>query len=122
MPAWYGSVAKVTVNGKPAGYIWPPAVGVRRDRRRSSPASNTIEVVVIGTLKNTLGPHHAGPVLGTAWPAMFHQGPDTARRPARSTTPSATGCSSRWCLENTAEKGVLLLDNAILCISNKPYL
>jgi hypothetical protein len=34
-----------------------------------------VEVVVIGTLKNTLGPHHAGTGVGSAWPGMFHQGP-----------------------------------------------
>jgi hypothetical protein len=38
---------------------------------------NTVEVVVIGTLKNTLGPHHAGKGLGSAWPGMFQQGPET---------------------------------------------
>jgi hypothetical protein len=30
---------------------------------------------VIGTLKNTLGPHHGDIKLGTAWPAMFRNGP-----------------------------------------------
>jgi hypothetical protein len=30
------------------------------------PGENTIEVVVIGTLKNTLGPHHAGVQRGAA--------------------------------------------------------
>ena len=38
---------------------------------------NEIEVVVIGTLKNTLGPHHGNAGLGSAWPGMFHQGPET---------------------------------------------
>ena len=37
---------------------------------------NTVEVVVIGTLKNTLGPHHAGADVGSAWPGMFQQGPE----------------------------------------------
>ena len=36
---------------------------------------NRIQVEVIGTLKNTLGPHHGNPGLGTAWPSMFHKGP-----------------------------------------------
>ena len=39
------------------------------------PGLNTIEVVVVGTLKNTLGPHHVGPGLGSAWPGMFQQAP-----------------------------------------------
>ena len=39
------------------------------------PGKNTIEVTVIGTLKNTLGPHHAGTQLGAAWPPMFRRAP-----------------------------------------------
>jgi hypothetical protein len=42
---------------------------------------NTIEVVVIGTLKNTLGPHHGNPSLGTAWPSMFHRAPNPGPPP-----------------------------------------
>ena len=34
-----------------------------------------LEVIVIGTLKNTLGPHHGKPSLGTAWPGMFQKAP-----------------------------------------------
>ena len=37
---------------------------------------NAVEVLVIGTLKNTLGPHHAGSAVGSAWPGMFRQGPE----------------------------------------------
>lgn len=74
LPSWYGSVAKVTVNGKEAGYIscqpWECEV-----TQQIQPGTNTIEVRVIGTLKNTLGPHHAGAGLGSAWPAMFQRGP-----------------------------------------------
>ena len=32
LPAWYGSVAKVSVNGKIAGYIAAPFMGVAADR------------------------------------------------------------------------------------------
>ena len=39
--------------------------------------TNTVEVIVIGTLKNTLGPHHIGKLRGSTWPASFHQGPMT---------------------------------------------
>lgn len=74
VPSWYGSVAKVSVNGKPRGHLvsqpWECDV---TDAIR--PGANTVEVVVIGTLKNTLGPHHAGTGVGSAWPGMFHQGP-----------------------------------------------
>ncbi len=30
---------------------------------------------MIGTLKNTLGPHYGKNALGTAWPRMFQTGP-----------------------------------------------
>ncbi len=73
---WYGSVARVTVNGKEVGYVgWQPCECDVTGAIRSG--ANTIEVTVIGTLKNTLGPHHAGKIAGTAWPAIFHQGPET---------------------------------------------
>jgi hypothetical protein len=36
---------------------------------------NLVEIQVVGTLKNTLGPHHGNPGVGSAWPGMFHQGP-----------------------------------------------
>lgn len=72
--AWHGSVAKVLVNGKTAGYIghapWQCNV-----TQHIWNGLNRIEVVAIGTLKNTLGPHHGNPALGTAWPGMFQRGP-----------------------------------------------
>jgi hypothetical protein len=80
LPKWYGSVAKVLVGGKPAGYIthqpWQCEV-----TDLIKPGTNTVEVVVIGTLKNTLGPHHAGAVVGRAWPNMFQVGPETGPPP-----------------------------------------
>ena len=36
-------------------------------------AQNTVEVTVVGTLKNTLGPHHGNPPLGIASPGSFHK-------------------------------------------------
>jgi len=75
LPSWHGSVAQVIVNGKTAGFIahrpWQcdVSLGLR-------PGLNTVEVVVIGTLKNTLGPHHGKPALGTAWPGMFQRAPN----------------------------------------------
>jgi len=76
MGRWYGSVAEVLVNGKSAGHMvsrpW------QCDITKSLQAgANTIEVRVIGTLKNTLGPHHAGTGLGSAWPGSFQRGPET---------------------------------------------
>jgi len=70
---WYGSVAKVSVNGQLAGYIgyrpWECEV-----TDWIKPGTNKIEVTVVGTLKNTLGPHHSGLIVGKAWPNMFEKG------------------------------------------------
>jgi hypothetical protein len=76
LPSWYGSVARVLVNGKLAGHIYhrPCACDVTPFIREGT---NRVEVQVVGTLKNTLGPHHNSPPLGTAWPAMFRNGPAT---------------------------------------------
>ncbi len=72
---WYGSVAKVVVNDKLCGpLVSPPWEVDVTDAVRAG--ENQVEVVVIGTLKNTLGPHHAGSGVGSAWPGMFQQGPE----------------------------------------------
>jgi hypothetical protein len=80
IPNWYGSVARVLVNGQPAGYVayQPWSLDVSR---QIVAGENTVEVVVIGTLKNTLGPHHFGDVVGAAWPHAFQQGPETGPPP-----------------------------------------
>ncbi|MHC4533951.1 MAG: glycosyl hydrolase [Planctomycetota bacterium] len=82
LPDWYGSVAEVLVNGKSAGYIYrqPWECDVTES---ISKGMNNIEVVVIGTLKNTLGPHHGNPTLGTAWPSMFHRAPNPGPPPGK---------------------------------------
>ena len=74
LPKWLGSVAKVSVNGKFAGYIDAPPFecDVTKQIKRGA---NDVEVTVIGTLKNTLGPHHGNPTLGAAWPSQFQRGP-----------------------------------------------
>ena len=74
LPKWYGSVAKVIVNGKPAGFIGSPPWQCEVTKLLQA-RENTIEIIAVGTLKNTLGPHHGNPALGTAWPAMFQKGP-----------------------------------------------
>ncbi len=76
LPGWYGSVAKVSVNGKVAGYVSVPPWECDVTEQ-FKPGVNTIEVTVIGTLKNTLGPHHGKQPLGSAWPRMFQTGPKT---------------------------------------------
>jgi hypothetical protein len=73
---WYGSVVEIIVNGASAGHIaYKPWQCDVTDMIK--PGKNSVEVLVIGTLKNTLGPHHAGTGLGSAWPGMFQQGPET---------------------------------------------
>lgn len=75
---WKGSFAEVTVNGKPAGIIGflPPELDVTKF---ITSGENRIEVIVYGTLKNTLGPHHNNPQLGRAWPGMFQAGAKDGR-------------------------------------------
>ncbi len=80
LPDWYGSVAKVTVNGQKAGYIgyqpWECDV-----TERIQLGTNHVEVLIIGTLKNTLGPHHSGAVRGFASPHSFARAPATGPPP-----------------------------------------
>ena len=67
---WKGTVAEVMVNGKPAGVIaFPPyqadVTGFIKQ------GTNKIDVRVIGSLKNLLGPHHNNPADGIASPGMW---------------------------------------------------
>lgn len=72
--AWYGSAAKVVVNGEVAGYVTAPPWECDVTARLR-PGRNDVEVVVFGTLKNTLGPHHGSFPAGSAWPKMFQTPP-----------------------------------------------
>ena len=74
LPAWYGSVAAVTVNGQPAGHVgWQPA---ECDITKFvKPGQNEVSVVVVGTLKNTLGPYFGKVRLGFASPESFRNAP-----------------------------------------------
>ncbi len=68
-----GAVTRIVVNGREAGWIGfaPPELDVTD---LLVPGANEISAVVIGTLKNTLGPHHNNPPLGRAWPGNFQKG------------------------------------------------
>jgi hypothetical protein len=70
---WKGAVARVLVNGKDAGCIAfaPYEQDITKLVR---PGRNEVSVIVYGTLKNTLGPHHRQPPLGRAWPGQFQVG------------------------------------------------
>ncbi|MGQ9503884.1 MAG: glycosyl hydrolase [Thermogutta sp.] len=72
--SWEGSLAKVIVNGQECSVIYRPPYecDVTACLREGD---NTISIVVVGTLKNTLGPHHAGVMRGSAWPHAFAEGP-----------------------------------------------
>lgn len=77
---WKGTAARVDVNGQKAGYIlWQPyKLDISSVLR---PGENTVAVTVFGSLKNLLGPHHAGPLRGRAWPNMFQQHPKEGQPP-----------------------------------------
>ncbi|MCP4453132.1 MAG: hypothetical protein GY809_16850, partial [Planctomycetes bacterium] len=80
---WYGCTARIRVNGKLAERLvsrpWTCDV---TDLIQAG--QNTVQVEVICTLKNTLGPHHGNPGLGTAWPSMFQKGPQSGPPPGDS--------------------------------------
>jgi hypothetical protein len=67
---WNGTVAEVIVNGQPAGVTaFPP---YRTDiTRLIKPGINTIDIRVIGSLKNLMGPHHNNPAPGLVSPWLF---------------------------------------------------
>ena len=101
VPRWYGSVAKVIVNDKRCGELvsQPWEVDVT-DAGRSG--ENVVEVVVIGTLKNTLGPHHAGSQVGSAWPGMFQKGPEHGPPPGSAYHTLGYGLFEPFLLRNIA--------------------
>ena len=73
-PFWEGSTIEVKVNNKKAGIIgWQPNELDITDFVEDG--ENEISLLVYGTPRNLLGPHHNGPVRGTAWPAMFQSAP-----------------------------------------------
>ncbi|MCX6624758.1 MAG: hypothetical protein NTY38_27590 [Acidobacteria bacterium] len=71
---WSGTVAEVIVNGKSAGIIgWQPyEIGIARLLHKGE---NRIEVVVYGSLKNLLGPHHPPITRGLTSPVSFRNAP-----------------------------------------------
>jgi hypothetical protein len=67
---WKGTAAAVKVNGKDAGVIdIPPyTLNIYYYKREGD---NTVEVMITGSLKNTLGPHHNKPQPGLVSPWHF---------------------------------------------------
>ncbi|TVQ07246.1 MAG: hypothetical protein EA359_00330, partial [Balneolaceae bacterium] len=73
---WYGTVAEVIVNGQSAGVIgWQPYQLNVSDYLTEG--NNKIEVIVTGSLKNTLGPHHNDPEVGFVTPWSFFFAPES---------------------------------------------
>jgi hypothetical protein len=73
---WSGTVAEVRINGKSAGIIgWQP-YEIPIDGLTKN-GQNAVEVVVTGSLKNLLGPHHGKVDHGMAGPGSFRNAPAT---------------------------------------------
>jgi len=70
---WKGAVAEVLCNGRPAGRVAFPPYELELAEAPGAGRA-VIAVVIYGTLKNTLGPHHGNPDLGRAWPGSFQKG------------------------------------------------
>ena len=71
---WAGTVAEVRVNGQSAGIIgWAP---FEKDiTHLLVDNQNQVEVIVTGSMKNLLGPHHFNPLRGFVTPWSFFRGP-----------------------------------------------
>lgn len=65
--AWKGTVAEVKVNGVKAGIIFtdPYTLNITKYLKKGT---NQVEVIVTGSFKNLLGPHHNKPQPGIASP------------------------------------------------------
>lgn len=77
---WKGALAEVLVDERPLGVIAFPPYEVGLERSLSA-GRHRVCVVVYGTLKNLLGPHHGGPPVGAAWPGNFQKAPPGGRAP-----------------------------------------
>lgn len=99
---WYGSVAEVLINGRSAGFVayQPWEIDVTDV---IVPGLNRISLVVTGTLKNMLGPHHVGTGLGAAWPNMFHRAPETGPPPGDKYHTIGYGLFKPFVLKQTVE-------------------
>ena len=102
LPAWYGSVAKVLVNGRQAGHIgWQPWECDVTEQIVEG--TNEIEVIVFGTLRNTLGPSH-NPSLGSAWPGLWDAQPENGPPPGESYVSVAYGLFEPFELEVVTDR------------------
>jgi hypothetical protein len=72
--SWQGALAEVLVNDQPAGFLLSPQDELELSSYLKE-GRNEITLIIYGTLKNTLGPHHLNPPPGRAWPGSFQQAP-----------------------------------------------
>jgi len=72
---WNGALAELEVNGQQVGYFLGPedCLVITRNLK---PGKNDLRLIIYGTLKNTLGPHHLNPPPGMAWPGSFQKAPE----------------------------------------------
>jgi hypothetical protein len=75
--SWYGATAQVIVNGQSAGFLISASSRQQIDVTKFiKNGKNEVAMIVYGTPKNLLGPHHAGKMRGSAWPNAFHRAPE----------------------------------------------
>jgi hypothetical protein len=72
---WHGALAEVEVNGQWASYLLSPS-DCLVITENLNPGKNDLSLIIYGTLKNTLGPHHLNPPPGVAWPGSFQRAPE----------------------------------------------
>ncbi len=73
LPSWSGTVAAVDINGKEVGIIQAKPYVFTTDLTQGE---NVIDIIVIGSLKNTLGPHHGDLRKGVVRPYVFQNAPE----------------------------------------------
>ena len=96
-------MAKIVVNGQTGGYIgYRPWECDVTDQIRHG--TNRIEVVVIGTLRNTLGPHHAGEVFGQIGPHSFLKFPEHGPPPGEQYNNVGYGLFGPFSLRNVVAR------------------
>jgi hypothetical protein len=74
LPGWFGTVAAVNINGKEIGIIQAKPYVFTTELNQGE---NAVDIIVIGSLKNTLGPHHVTVPNGVGGrPANFITAPE----------------------------------------------
>lgn len=80
LPSWRGVVARVLVNGNEAGHIFTPPMECDITDQVQAGA-NVVEVIVCGSLRNTLGPHFGEGSVGLTHPGSWNNAPEAGPPP-----------------------------------------